>query len=136
MECTEFELVLHFYEVSDVVIECNDGDTNAGTLYYELPKPTKHTKWGVELVPSSYSLVVAHRSEGSKEYLPITLEEKIVGVDHEGKFVVIQIQSTTESKFEYTILLDCTSQHFSIVPFLINIHNTLFESMKKDIEKQ
>ena len=50
--------------------------------------------------------------------------------------MVIKIESTTESKFKYTVVLDCTSQHFSIVPFLNNIENTMFESMKEEIEKQ
>ncbi|CAA9336781.1 hypothetical protein AVDCRST_MAG94-2149, partial [uncultured Leptolyngbya sp.] len=45
-------------------------------------------------------------------------------------------ESTTESKFKYTLLMDCTSQHFSIVPFLASIVNTMFESMKDEIETQ
>ena len=134
--CNELELVSQFYKVSEVAIDSDDGDMDAGSAFYELLEPTKHTGWGVELVPSSSSLVVTHRFEGSEEYLPITPEEKIVGVDHEGKYVAIRIQSTLESRFKYTVLMDCTSQHFSIVPFLISIHNTLFEPMKKDIEKQ
>ena len=32
--------------------------------------------------------------------------------------------------------MDCTSQHFSIVPFLNSIMNTMFESMKAEIKKQ
>ena len=78
---------------------------------------------------------MTHRFAGSNEYMPITPDEKIVGVDHEGKHVALRIQSTVESGFKYTVLMDCTSQPFFIVPFLGRIQDSLFESMKKDIAK-
>ena len=67
--------------------------------------------------------------------MPITSDEKIVGVDHEGKYVVLRIQSTTEFGFKYIVLMDYTNQPFSIVPFLESIQDSLFELMAKDIEK-
>ncbi len=120
--------------MSEVVIENDDVDDSSP--YFELLEPEKHTGWGVEIVPTSSSLVVSHRFVDSDEFWPITPEEKIVGVDHEDKYLVIKIQSTTGSEFKYSVLLDCTCQHFSIVPFLNSINNTLFEAMKADIEKQ
>ena len=108
-ECSELELVLHFYKPSEVTIECDDGDVEAGSAYYELLEPTKHTGWGVELIPSSSSLVVTHRFAGSNEYMSISPDEKIVGVDHEGKHVALKIQSTVESGFKYIVLMDYSS---------------------------
>ena len=129
----DLELVQQFYTVSNAVFESDNGETSSP--YYKLLEPTRHTGWGVELNPLSCNLVITHRFVGSDDYMPITPEEKIIEVDYDDKFVVIKIESTTESKFEYTILMDCTSQHFSIVPFLNNIMNTMFESMKVEIEK-
>jgi hypothetical protein len=131
--CSDLELVQQFYTVSKVVIENDDGETSSPN--YELLEPIKHTGWGVELVPLSSILVVTHRFVGSDEYMPITPEEKIIEVDHKDKYMVIKIESTTESKFKYTVVMDCTSQHFSIVPFLNSIEKTMFESMKDEIKK-
>lgn len=122
--------------MSDFEIESDDGDENSKTTYFELLEPVRHTGWGVQHVPSSSHLVIAHRWTGSHLYSPLTPEERIVDVDHHEKYLVVKIESTTENKFKYRVLIDCTSHAFSIEPFVNSIVNTLFESMKQETEKQ
>ena len=46
------------------------------------------------------------------------------------------MESTTESKFQYSVALGCTSQHFTIEPFLTSIENTDFKPMKDRIREK
>ena len=65
--------------------------------------------WGIQIVPTTSNLVVVRRFEGSELFLPITPTTKIIGVDHNNKYVVIKVDCNTGSKLQYTVLLDCTS---------------------------
>ena len=48
---------------------------------------------------------------------------------------MLKIEFTSNSKLQYTVILDCTSQHFTIEQFLTSIGNTEFDSMK-EIKRQ
>lgn len=130
------EVVTQFYKYSDVVIDSDDGSVDDTQVLFELLDPERHTGWGVELVPLSPHLVLTHRWIGDHRFLPINPEEKIVSVDHEEKYVVVAIESTSIPVYSYTVLMDCTSHPFTIEPFVNSVENTLFESMKKEIENE
>lgn len=90
----------------------------------------------MELIPLVSQLVLMHRWAGEDRFLPITPKERIVGVDHEDKYLVVKIESTTTHAYAYTVVMDCTSHPFTIEPFLFSVENTLFKAMKKDIEQE
>ena len=84
----------------------------------------------------SSNLVISYLFEGAEDFLPLSVDEKIIAVDFDGKFIMFKIEFTTESKLQYSVVIDCISQHFTIDRFLRNIVNTGMELMTKDIERQ
>ena len=84
----------------------------------------------------SSNLVISHLFEGAKDFLPLFVDERIIGIDFDTKYILFKIEFTTESKLQYSVIIDCISQHFTIDRFLRSIVNTGMEPMKTDIEKQ
>ena len=84
----------------------------------------------------SSNLVISHLFEGAEDFLPLSVDERIIGIGIDTKYILFKIEFTTESKLQYSVVIDCLSQHFTIDRFLKSIENTGMEPMKTDIEKQ
>ena len=84
----------------------------------------------------SSNLVILHLFEGAEDFLSLSVDQKIIVVDFDGKFIMFKIEFTTESKLQYSVVIDCISQHFTIDGFLRSIVNTEMEPMTKDIGRQ
>ena len=134
-QCSDLELIQQYYKESALVIDSSEGEDSAATLY-ELREPEKHSRWSVEIAPMSSNLVLSHLFEGAEDFLPLSVDEKIIGIDFDTKYILFKIEFTTESKLQYSVVIDCLSQHFTIDRFLKSIENTGMEPMKTDIEKQ
>jgi hypothetical protein len=95
----------------------------------------RHEGWSLQNVPTTNSLALAHKWVGEENYLAPALLDTVLDVDHQDKWIVLKCQSYTAEKFIYSILMDSTSQFFSLAPLLTSLENTIFMPMIKDLEE-
>ena len=74
------ELIQQYYKESALHIDSSEGEDSVATLY-ELREPEKHSRWSVEIAPMSSNLVLSHLFEGAEDFLLLSVDEKIIGID-------------------------------------------------------
>ena len=120
MTFSEFEehiaLLERFYAPSNVTIELDDGDDTTKGPYYEILEPVRHEGWSLQNVPTTNSLALAHKWIGEDNFIAPALLDPVLDVDHQHKWVVLKCQAHTAQKFIYSVLMDSTSQFFSLTP--------------------